>query len=98
VTRDQQSPDMPPELQRALFGLKLHETTMAETPDGFVVGQLVEIVKPDPAQDKIGYEKIKSALNRSLSSDLANQFAGALRNRAKAQINQANYDSIVQTR
>jgi peptidyl-prolyl cis-trans isomerase D len=96
ITRDEQNPEVPPELQRVMFSLKSGETTMVEVPDGFVVAKVVEVIKPDPAQDKAGFEKIKATLNRSLGSDLANEFADAARARAKPQINQANYDSIVQ--
>ena len=38
VTRNQGNPEIPPDLQRIMFGLKKGEATMVETPDGFVVG------------------------------------------------------------
>ena len=96
VTRAQGSPDMPPELQRPLFGLKLKEATMVQVPDGFVVAQLVEIVKPDPATDKTGYDQARAALSKSISGDLTTVFVDALRQRAKPQINQQGFDSVIQ--
>ncbi len=45
---------MPPQVQEALFRLKQGETTMVETPDGFVVVRLAEIADPDPATDPAG--------------------------------------------
>jgi len=98
VTRGQGNPEMPPELQRVLFGLKQRETTMIETPDGFVVAQLTEVVKPDAAADKAGYEQARTAIAKSISNDLTAVFVDALRQRAKPQINQQNFDSVVQPR
>jgi peptidyl-prolyl cis-trans isomerase D len=96
VTRDQSNPDMPPELQRPLFGMKLKEATMVQTPEGFVVAQLVEIVKPDAAADKAGYDQARAAVSKSISGDLTTVFVDALRQRAKPQINQQGFDGVVQ--
>ncbi len=98
VTRSTPDAGIPGELQRVLFGMKKGETTMVETPDGFVVGQLTEIVTPDAAVDKAGYEQAREAITRSLSNDVATVFVDAVRARAKPQINQANFDSVVQPR
>ena len=98
VTRSTPDAGIPGELQRVLFGMKKGETTMVETPEGFVVGQLTEIVTPDAAVDKAGYEQAREAITRSLSNDVATVFVDAVRARAKPQINQANFDSVVQPR
>ncbi len=98
VTRNAPDAGIPQELQRVLFGMKKGETTMVETPEGFVVGQLTEIVTPDPALDKAGYDQAREAIARSLSNDMAAVFVDAVRARAKPQINQANVDSVVQPR
>jgi peptidyl-prolyl cis-trans isomerase D len=98
VTRNQGNPEVPPELQRVLFGLKLHEATMVETPDGFVVGQLAEVVKPDAATDKAGYDQAREAISKSIGNDMTTVFIDALRQRAKPQINQQAFDGVVQPR
>ncbi|MBS0642831.1 MAG: peptidyl-prolyl cis-trans isomerase [Proteobacteria bacterium] len=98
VTRNQTSPDMPPELQRVIFGLKKGEVGMVETPDGFVVGQLVEIVRPDVATDKAGFDQAKAAVARSVQNDVQALFVDALRVRGKPEINQKALNSIVQPR
>ena len=59
MTRNQTNPDFPPFLQHVMFGLKKGEATMVETPEGFVVGQLAEVVKPDAATDKAGYDQAR---------------------------------------
>lgn len=98
VTRSQPNPDMPQELQRVLFGLKKAEATMVETAEGFVVAQLSEVVKPDSATDKPGYEQARAAITKSVSNDLAAVFVDAVRQRAKPQVNQQTFDSVVQPR
>jgi peptidyl-prolyl cis-trans isomerase D len=96
VTRDQASADVPPELLRELFGLKQNQATMVETPDGFVVAQLTEIVKPDAGADKAGYDLSRTAVSRSLSTDVDTVFVDAVRQRAKTQFNQQAFDNVVQ--
>jgi peptidyl-prolyl cis-trans isomerase D len=95
VTRNDIS-EVPPELQRVMFGLKKGETTMVETPDGFVVAQLVEIAKPDPAADKTRYEQARTAINQSLANDMEAVFVNAVRQRANPQINGKTFESVVQ--
>jgi peptidyl-prolyl cis-trans isomerase D len=96
VTRDQSNPEVPPELQRVMFGLKKGEATMVEIPEGFVVAQLAEVVKPDAATDKAGYDQVRTALAKSISNDMATVFVDAVRQRASPQINQQGFDSVIQ--
>ncbi|MFL5254408.1 MAG: peptidyl-prolyl cis-trans isomerase [Rhodopila sp.] len=98
VTRNQPNPEMPQELQRIIFGLKKGEVGMVETPDGFVVGQVVEVVPPDGSADKIGWDQAKAAISRSVQNDVQTLFVEALRQRGAPQINQSGFDSIVQPR
>jgi len=98
VTRNEPNQDVPPELQRVMFSLKKGEVTMVETPDGFVVGQVAEIVPPDAVADKLGYERAKTAIARSVQNDIAQVFTQALQVRASPEINQKALDSIVQPR
>jgi peptidyl-prolyl cis-trans isomerase D len=96
VTRNQESADIPGQLQRVMFGLKKGEATMVETPVGFVVAQLAEIVKPDAAADKAGYGQARDAVTKSIDNDMATVFIDAVRRRAKPQTNQQAFDSVVQ--
>jgi peptidyl-prolyl cis-trans isomerase D len=97
LTRSSTDPSMPASLLHVLFGLKLHDTTMVETADGFFVAQLVEIQDPDPAADSAGYDRAKEAVTRSIGADIGTLYAQALRQQAKPQINQANFDNIVRS-
>jgi peptidyl-prolyl cis-trans isomerase D len=96
VTRNQGDPNVAPELQRALFGLKQGEATVVEVPEGFVVAQLAEVVKPDAATDKAGYDQARNAISKSISNDMADVFVAALRLRARPRINQQGFDNVVQ--
>jgi peptidyl-prolyl cis-trans isomerase D len=96
VTRGEASDGMPPELQRALFGLKKGEPTMVETPDTFVVAVPAEIIEPDPKKDPASYDQARTAINRSLATDITDVFTEAVREQANPRINQANVDQILQ--
>jgi peptidyl-prolyl cis-trans isomerase D len=96
VTRNQPNPEIAPILQNVMFGLKKGEATMVETPEGFLVGQLTEIVKPDAASDKAGFDQTKAAITKSMSNDMSTVFVDAVRQRAKPRINQQAFDSVVQ--
>jgi peptidyl-prolyl cis-trans isomerase D len=96
VTRTEGNPDVPPEVQRVMFGLRKGEAKKVEVPDGFVVAQLVEIVKPDAATDKTGYGQVRAAVDRSINNDIATVFVDALRQRASPRINQQGFNSVVQ--
>jgi peptidyl-prolyl cis-trans isomerase D len=98
LTRSASDPSVPATLLRVMFSLKPHEATMMETPDGFIVAQLAEIQKPDPAADKAGYEQAKVAVARSIGGDVGKVFADALRAQSNPQINQRNFDNVVQPR
>jgi peptidyl-prolyl cis-trans isomerase D len=96
VTRSQPAEGMPPELQRVLFGLKKGEPTMVETAEAFIVALPADIIEPDAKSDAAGFDQTRQALTRSVASDVTTVFAEALRQRASVQINQQNFDSIVQ--
>jgi peptidyl-prolyl cis-trans isomerase D len=96
VTRNQGNPAIPADLQRIMFGMKKGEATMVETPEGFMVAQLTEIVKPDAGADKTGYDEARTAVTRSIASDLETVFIDAVRQRAKPQFNKQAFDSVVQ--
>lgn len=94
VTRGAEVEGMPPQLEQVLFGLKKGEPTMVESNDEYIVAVPAEIVDTDPKADPTGYAQVKAVVARSISNDLADVFAGALRERAKPEINQAVLDSV----
>jgi peptidyl-prolyl cis-trans isomerase D len=92
--REQAVSGVPQELLRPLFDLKPGESTMVETPDGFIVAVLEQVTSPDPASDPTGYSQVREALARSLGQDVDEIFVQTLRERAQPRINQQNLDSI----
>jgi peptidyl-prolyl cis-trans isomerase D len=87
---------MPAELQRALFTVKKGEPTMVETPEAFLVAVPAEVIEPEAKSDPAGYEQVRTAVTRSFGGDLTSVFTEALRRRANVQINQKNFDQVVQ--
>lgn len=96
ATRDAAPQEMPPALASVLFSLKKGEPTMVETGNSFIVAEPTEIDDPSPNADPGGFAVVQQALTRSIAGDIATLFGDGVRLRAKPQINQANYDSVVQ--
>jgi peptidyl-prolyl cis-trans isomerase D len=78
--------------------MKKGEVGMVEVPEGFVVAQLAEIVTPDAATDKVGYDQARAAISRSVQNDVAAVFVDALRQRSDPKVNQSAFESVVQAR
>ena len=86
---------VPPNLLDPLFSLKqVGDPTMIETQDGFVVAVLSAIQQPDPKADPIGFSQVKEALARSMSEDMQQVYAAAVRAEAKPRVNQALVESL----
>ena len=74
----------------------LAAATMVQTVDGFVVAQLVEIVKPEALADKVGYDRARAAVSKSIADDMTNVLVDAIRQRSNPKINQQGFDNVVQ--
>jgi peptidyl-prolyl cis-trans isomerase D len=97
LTRDGQAPaGVPQNLIAPLFSLSRGDSTMIETPDGFVVAQLTQIDKPSPDADPVGYQQLKASLSGSLADDMQAVFAGVVTARDNPRINQAVIQQIAQ--
>lgn len=97
LTRQGQVPDgVPQNLVAPLFSLNQGESTMIETPDGFVVAQLKSISTPDAASDPVGYDQLRASLSGALADDMQAVFAGVVTARANPRINQAVIQQIAQ--
>ncbi|WP_284947047.1 peptidylprolyl isomerase [Acidisoma cladoniae] len=87
---------VPQNLVAPLFSLHVGESTMVQTPDGFVVAQLAQIVAPSESTDPVGYEQLRTSLGTSLANDMQAIFAGAVTARANPRINQTVIQQIAQ--
>jgi peptidyl-prolyl cis-trans isomerase D len=79
---------VPPELLPALFGARVNEPTMVPTSNGFAVGQLLEVVQPDPASDAAALANVRRNVQQQAAEDLEAQYSAALRARANPRISQ----------
>jgi peptidyl-prolyl cis-trans isomerase D len=97
VGRSEPVEGVPASLVKPLFGMKKGEATMVETPDGFMVAMLAEIVQADPAKDPVGYGRMKDSFAKQLTQDIETTFATAVRDRQHPRINPAAIDNLAQT-
>jgi peptidyl-prolyl cis-trans isomerase D len=97
LTRDGQAPaGVPPNLVAPLFSLSQGDSTMIETPDGFVVAQLAQIQTPNPDADPVGYQQLRASLAGNLADDMQAVFAGVVTARDNPRINQSVIQQIAQ--
>jgi peptidyl-prolyl cis-trans isomerase D len=96
IGRSAPTEGVPSELTQPLFSLKKGETTMVETPEGFVVARLAEINDPDPSADPAGAAQMREALARALQQDVEVVFASTLRERAQPRVNRTLLDSVTE--
>jgi peptidyl-prolyl cis-trans isomerase D len=74
---------LPAELVQTLFSMQPGEATMTQTDKGFLVVQLTDVLKPDPASDSAGFAEARQGLNSALHDDYLQIYAAALRDAAK---------------
>lgn len=87
---------VPTQLVTPLFGLRLGEATMVETPDGFMVAVLIKIEAPDDKADPAGYAQMREALTKQVADDSETLLATWLRQQANPKVNRAQLDTLVQ--
>lgn len=94
VTRSTPVEGFPPTLLDPLFATKQGQATMAATPDGFVVAQVIAVNDPDPAKDPAGVAKLRQQIADTIDTDLENLVTQALRDRGKPEINQEQLATV----
>jgi peptidyl-prolyl cis-trans isomerase D len=70
-----------------LFKLKVGETTMGETQNGFTLARLKSVIAADPASDADGMKDVTEELAQILSGDLIESFSAALAIRYGVKVN-----------
>ena len=93
-TNEGREAPLPQTLIAKLFALKKGEVATAPGPQGQYVAQLVEIREADPSADKAGRDELTKSLARDIGSELAEEFAAALKQRYKVEIRQAAIDRL----
>jgi peptidyl-prolyl cis-trans isomerase D len=77
----------PPELLAPLFDTARNEATMAQTPAGFVVGQVVDVLRVNPDADPLALGRVRSEVEQAMLNDLEAQYLEALRRGATVTFN-----------
>ncbi|HEY4134232.1 MAG TPA: SurA N-terminal domain-containing protein [Alphaproteobacteria bacterium] len=83
---------LPESLKADMFSMKAGEAAMGESREGYVVAVLKD-VRPAPALAEDARNQLDDQLAQAIGSDLLDQFAGALRQRYKVDINHTVIDS-----
>lgn len=87
--------NLPPAMVASLFAAKLGDVVMAPAPEGAVVAKLTAIKPADPKADKEALGKLREQLGRTVTGDLLNDFANALRARYGVEINNDVINSLL---
>ncbi|MBC9205804.1 SurA N-terminal domain-containing protein [Roseomonas aerophila] len=77
----------PPELLAPLFDTAPNEATMAQAADGFVVGQVVDVLRVNPDADPLALGRVRSEVEQAMLNDLEAQYLEALRRSANVTFN-----------
>ncbi|AHJ62648.1 Peptidyl-prolyl cis-trans isomerase [Granulibacter bethesdensis] len=96
LTRKGETGDVSADTRRALFALKLNDSTMVNTPDGFAVIRLTRILSPTEKDDPAAFSQAREQITQGLAEDLENTFLASLRSKADARVNNALLQRIMQ--
>ena len=94
--RDQPAAGVPPALLPVLFGLAKGQSTMVETPTGFVVAVLTAINAPAASQDAPAAAQLRSQVAQAMSNDSEALFAAAVRDQERPHVQPGVLESLVQ--
>ncbi|MCQ8277315.1 peptidyl-prolyl cis-trans isomerase [Acetobacteraceae bacterium KSS8] len=95
VRRGQTDGPVPANVAQLAFSLKQGETTMLEVPDGFAVLTLTAIRHPDPATEKLAYQRLSYALDGAIADDVEQTYLNALLKRAGVKDDPKAIDALV---
>jgi peptidyl-prolyl cis-trans isomerase D len=85
---------LPPELVAPLFATDRDGATMVETRDGFAVARVAEVLRFDPASDPLGLGRVRTEVEQAMQEELEQQFAVALRARARVEFNRTLLNQV----
>jgi peptidyl-prolyl cis-trans isomerase D len=95
--RNKPTKGVPAELTQVIFSLKKGEGTMLESNEGFMVGDLAEINRPDPKSDKAALDDVRKGLTQALADDILVSYGTAVRDAASPGINGKVFQQLTQT-
>ncbi len=95
LVRDQPQEGLTAEQVHKLFTMKPGEANMIESPTGFIVAQLAEIIPPDPRADPDGVAQTEQGLSRALHDDYLTIYATALQQAAKPTVRMNVVETLI---
>jgi peptidyl-prolyl cis-trans isomerase D len=96
VTRNNTPNGVSNQLAQILFSLKPGESTMLQSPDGFMVAALSAVNRPTPAQDPTDAAQVAQAMTKSMQDDTAASFIAGLQQRYKVTVNTKLFAQVYQ--
>ncbi len=84
-----------PALAGKLFDLAPNEVDTVAAPDGHIVFQLLEITRPDPANQETEVAALREGLSNAMRNDLLEQFIANLRGEYGVTVNQRAIDDVL---
>nr|WP_321985443.1 SurA N-terminal domain-containing protein [uncultured Lichenicoccus sp.] len=88
-------PGISPQLQQIAFSLPVGQSTMVREQDGFTVATITGMQHPDPAGNRLAYDRLQSNLDSSISNDIEITYATLLRSRKQPTLNAQAIRSVV---
>lgn len=96
LLRNRPAKGVPQNLIEQIFSLQKGQATMVETPTGFLVASLADIIKPDPKADSSNFDQVRDALAKAIAEDTMMSYAAAVTEAAKPVPNQKVLDRFMQ--
>ncbi|CAK7192594.1 Chaperone SurA [Commensalibacter sp. Nvir] len=84
-----------PALQQQSFIMKAGQSTMMETPNGFVVATLTKCIVPSKNDNPVAYNSVKQSLSQSLSDDIAYDYKNFIQKNIDIKVNQQALDALI---
>ena len=87
--------DVPAELARLAFSLAPGQSTMVETPDGFVVATITGAQHPGPGSNALAFARMHSRLDQAVGDDIEASYAMALQRQTPPRLDAAAMRRVI---
>ena len=94
-TRTGGGAELPGEFIAATFRGAVGDVSLTPAPGGFIVGRLIDILPPNPADDLTGFVGLQDNLDQLIAADLQVQLARALEGRFEVDVDQQALQDLV---
>jgi len=95
ISRNGGTTQVPPQMQRVIFGMKVGQSTMIEADGAFFVATLTAVTHPPVDPKAANYGRIKDSLSQSLNDDVGLSYVAALEKTLKPKTNMNQFNAVV---